>query len=108
MGKIVTAAALLAASLAGAAAAQPVEVLVVQGGRAVADNQRVVPYGDLQLSSIADRRVLQKRVGLAIADLCDPSHFSVAEPQGSMACTRQAWTTLHAHLNQLTPRLAAR
>jgi len=108
MGRIIGMAAALAASMAGVAAAQPANVLVVEGGRAPADHQRVVRYGDLRLASVGDRQVLRERIGLAIADLCDPSHFSVAEPQGSMMCARQAWTDVEPRMNQLTARLASR
>jgi len=109
MGKFALIAASVAAlSAAGIAGAEPANVLVVQGGRALADNQRSVGYGDLQLASAADRRVLQERVGLAIADLCDPTHFSVAEPHGSMICTQQAWTDVQSRMGQLTARFASR
>ncbi|MCW3798024.1 UrcA family protein [Sphingomonas sp. BN140010] len=108
MRSITLAAAALAASLAGTAVAQPASLLVVEGGRPLAGNQRLVPYGDLQLTSAADRQVLHHRIGLAIADLCDPSHFSVTDPQGPMACAKQAWTDVQPRVGQLTARLASR
>jgi len=103
--------AILAAAsiaIAGATAAEPSNVLVVQGGRLIAGNQRLVHYGDLQLANSTDQRLLRERVGLAIADLCDPSHFSVADPHGSMTCTKQAWTDVQPRMRQLSVRLAAR
>jgi UrcA family protein len=108
MGKITVVAAAIAATAAGVAAAQPANVLVVQGGRALADNQRLVRYGDLQLTSAADRRALRERVALVIADVCDPSHFSVSDPQGSMTCSKQAWTDIQPRISELEARLASR
>jgi UrcA family protein len=101
-----TAAALLGVS--AAASAQPANTLVVQGTRALADNQRLVSYGDLQLASLSDQRALRERVGMAITDLCDPSHFSVAEPHGSLNCASQAWNDVRPQLARLTSRMASR
>lgn len=108
MSKITMVAAAFAASVAGVAGAHPANVLVVEGGRALADNQRLVRYGDLQLASAADRRALRERVALAIADVCDPSHFSVSDPQGSMTCSKQAWTDIQPRISELEARLAYR
>ena len=109
MGKLtVVAAPMTSLAAATPAAAQPADVLVVGGDRTLADNQRLVRYGDLRLASPADRRALHHRVALAIAELCDPTLFSVTEPQGAMTCTAQAWTDLQPHLARLTPRLATR
>ena len=91
-----------------AAAADPADTLVVQGASALADNQRLVPFGDLQLASLSGQRALRERVGMAITDLCDPSHFSVTEPQGSLKCASQAWREVTPELARLTPRMASR
>jgi UrcA family protein len=105
MRAILAAAALLLA--AGTAQAEP-GTLTVTGSRTLADNQRVVSYGDLQLASAAGRSALRARVASAITDLCDPRHFSVAEPHDSMRCTAQAWTDINPRLDQLSPRMASR
>ena len=99
-------AALLGAS--AAASAQPADTLIVKGTRGLADNQRLVSYGDLQLASLSDQRALRERVGMAITDLCDPSHFSVTEPQGSLKCASQAWSDVTPQLARLTARMASR
>ena len=108
MRKVVVAAVLAGLTMAGAAAAEPANVLIMQGSRAIADNQRAVPYGDIQMASIAGQRELKDRVGLAIADLCDPSRFSIAEPHDGMKCAQQAWSNVQPHLQQLTARMATR
>jgi UrcA family protein len=108
MGKLTVIAAVLTSLAATASPAPSADVLVVEGSQGLADNQRLVRLGDLQLASSADRRILQERVALAIAELCDPTRFSVADPQGSMTCTRQAWTDVQPDLNRLGARLALR
>ena len=102
---------LLTAALVAApavAVAQPADTLVVQGARDLADNQRLVSYRDLQLTSLGDQRTLRSRVDWAIASLCDSSHFSVSDPQGSLKCTNQAWSDVAPQLARLTPRFASR
>lgn len=93
---------------AGGAAAEPSPVLVVQGIRALADDQRAVHYGDLRLTSASGQQALRARVGLAIAELCDPARFSVAEPADSLKCTRDTWAAVEPELSRLAPRLAVR
>ncbi|GAA4034013.1 hypothetical protein GCM10022281_12600 [Sphingomonas rosea] len=104
---IASAAALIACSGA-AVAAEPMGTLVVSATRSLADNQRTVSYGDLQLASADGRAQLRNRVAGAIADLCDPRRFSVAEPHDSIRCTAQAWSDITPRLDQLTPRMASR
>jgi len=91
-----------------AAIAEPAGTLIVQGARSLADNQRVVSYGDLQLASADGQRALHSRVDWAIGSLCDSSHFSVSDPQGALKCSAQAWTDVAPQLARLTPRLASR
>lgn len=98
----------LALGAVGPAGAEPTDILVVQGNRTLADNQRAVPYGDLQLASEADQRVLRERIGLAISELCDASRFSVSEPHGSMECRHGAWKDVRAKMPQRHARLAQR
>jgi UrcA family protein len=99
----------LATGLAAApATAEPGNTLVVQGSRLPADSQRIVRYGDLQLASATGREQLRTRVGMAIADLCDPSRFSVAEPVDALKCRADAWAAVTPRLEQISPRLAAR
>lgn len=90
------------------ASAQPAEMLVVQGSRTLASNQRVVSFGDLQLASLSGQRTLRARVDAAITTLCDSSHFSVSDPQGSLKCVNQAWRDVAPQLASLTPRFASR
>lgn len=104
---LVAAATLMGALMAPALAAEP-STLVVQGSRAVADSQRAVAYGDLQLASAEGREQLRQRVAFAIAELCDPRRFSVAEPHDAMKCSIQAWRDVMPSLEQLSPRLASR
>ena len=99
------------ATLMGAAApafAGEPSTLVVQGSRVLSDNQRAVSYADLQLASSQDRAVLRNRVAMAIADMCDPKRFSVAEPHDAMKCSAEAWASVAPRLDQLSPRLASR
>ncbi|WP_114229066.1 MULTISPECIES: UrcA family protein [Sphingomonas] len=91
-----------------AALAQPADTLVVQGTRTLADNQQLVSYADLQLASASGQRELRHRVDGAIASLCDSSHFSISDPQGSLKCSNQAWTDVAPQLARLTPRFASR
>lgn len=99
-------AALIAAP--AAALAQPSDTLVVQGTRTLADNQRLVSFGDLQLASASGQRELRSRVDWAITSLCDASHFSISEPTASLKCTNQAWADVAPQLARLTPRFASR
>lgn len=91
-----------------AANAQPADTLVVQGTRTLADNQRLVSFGDLQLASLSGQHELRSRVDWAITTLCDSSHFSVTDPQGSLKCANQAWSDVAPQLARLTPRFASR
>lgn len=91
-----------------AALAQPADTLVVHGARELADNQRSVAYGDLVLASADGQRTLRSRVDWAISSLCDSSHFSVSDPQGSLKCSAQAWTDVTPQLARLNPRMASR
>ena len=95
-------------TMTGVAHAEPQSTLVVQGSRVLADNQRAVAYGDLQLASAEGRAELQQRVAFAIADMCDASRFSAAEPQDALKCRAEAWAGVRARLDQLSPRLASR
>lgn len=101
-------AAFIALATAGAAQAEPSGVLVVQGSRVLADNQRAVGYADLQLASTEGRAALHRRVAFAIAEICDARRFSVAEPHDAMKCSAEAWAEAAPRLNQLSPRLASR
>jgi UrcA family protein len=98
----------LALSTGGLAQAEPSGTLVVQGSRILSDNQRAVSYADLRLASASGQAQLRQRVGLAIAELCDPRRFSVAEPQDSMKCSAEAWAEVKPRLEALSPRFAAR
>ena len=106
--KLMGAAGVMAAFATIATAAEPAPTLVVHGSRLVADSQRAVPYGDLQLASAQGRDALRERVALAIADLCDPSRFSVAEPHDALKCRNETWAQVAPRLEQLSPRLASR
>ena len=100
--------AAIALAAATTAQAEPVDTVVVKGRGQLADNQRLVSYGDLQVGTYVGRAKLERRVSMAIADLCDPSRFSVAEPHDSMRCTAQAWSEITPQLDRLSPRLASR
>jgi UrcA family protein len=102
---LIASAALFAAT---AVSAEPAGTLVIKADRVLADNQRAVAYGDLQLASAEGRAALRNRVGLAIDSLCDPKRFSVAEPTDANKCAAQAWAEVTPRLNELSPRLAAR
>lgn len=106
MRLLLVTAALVAAP--ATAFAQPADTLVVQGARSLGDDQRLVGYGDLQLASSAGQRALHSRVDWAISSLCDASHFSVSDPQGSLKCSAQAWNDIAPQLARLSPRLASR
>ena len=99
---------LLAAVCSIPAPAEPAKTFVVEGSRALGTNQRIVSYADLEVASSSGQKVLRKRVALAIADLCDPSNFSVVEPQGSLKCSAQAWSDVGPVLARISPRLASR
>ncbi|URD59862.1 UrcA family protein [Sphingomonas sp. KRR8] len=96
------------AAAPAAAVAQPADTLVVHGARTLADNQQLVSFGDLKLASLSGQRALRSRVDQAITTLCDSSHFSVTDPQGSLKCANQAWNDIAPQLAALTPRLASR
>jgi UrcA family protein len=102
---LITAALLTAPA---AALAQPAETLVVKGARAIPDQQVLVSYGDLRLASLSGQRALHDRVDWAIAALCDSSHFSISDPQGSLKCSNEAWNEVRPQLAKLTPRFASR
>ena len=106
MRALVLAASLLLTS--GAAIAQPVDTLVVQANYPLADNSRVVSYADLQLASPEGRAALEKRVAMAVSDLCDVRRFSVAEPHDSLKCSAETWASVKPRLAALSPRLASR
>jgi UrcA family protein len=91
----------LVISTGAPAAAEQGGVVIVEGSRALADNQRLVRYGDIQLADTVGQRVLRERIALAIADLCDPTRFSVSEPHGSMECRNVAWSDVQARLPKL-------
>jgi UrcA family protein len=96
-------------SAASAASAEPARsALIIQDSGAAAVEQLAVPYGDLQLASISHQKVLRSRVGMAIAELCDATRFSLAQPHEASRCTRDAWSDVQPRLRQLTPRLASR
>nr|WP_294849689.1 UrcA family protein [uncultured Sphingomonas sp.] len=78
--------------------------LLVQGHRNLDDNQRLVSYADLNLRNEAGQQALQQRVGMAIADLCDASRFSAADPAGSLKCAKAAWAEMQPQLAQLSNR----
>ena len=105
---IIAAVAATVSLVPASAIAQPADTLVVHGVRALADNQRSVDFGDLQLASLSGQRELRARIDRAITILCDSSHFSVSDPQGSLKCASQAWRDVSPDLARLTPRLASR
>ncbi|WP_084607506.1 UrcA family protein [Sphingomonas jaspsi] len=78
--------------------------LLIQGKRELADNQRLVHYGDLNLRGEAGQLALRNRVNSAIADLCDASRFSVADPTGSLKCSNEAWADVKPRLASLNVR----
>jgi UrcA family protein len=106
--RMILLAAAAASLLTGVASAEGADVLIVQGSRIVADDQRAVSVGDLQLATTEGQAALRKRVGFAIADLCDARRFSVAEPTDAMKCRNETWAAMQPRLDQLSPRLAAR
>ncbi len=106
MRAVVLAASLLLTS--GAAIAQSADTLIVQATYPLADNSRIVSFADLQLASPEGRAALEKRVAMAVSDLCDARRFSVAEPQDSMKCSAETWASVKPRLAALTPRLASR
>lgn len=98
----------LAFACSPAALAGPSDTLVVQGSRQGGPDQRVVSFADLDLARPDHRRELHARVGLAIADLCDATRFSVADPHGPMTCRNRAWKDLSPALARLGSRMAMR
>jgi UrcA family protein len=106
--RMILIAAAAASLVTGVASAEGADVLVVQGSRIVSGDQRAVPVADLQLATAQGRDELRKRVGFAIADLCDARRFSVAEPTDALKCRAETWAAMQPRLDQLSPRLAAR
>lgn len=73
--------------LAAPAAAQQRPVVVYGEQRQL--NSERVPYGDLDLSASADRKLLYARVGNAVRNVCD---FAAAPILGDYrACSAAAW-----------------
>lgn len=100
---IVSAAAILASSGLAAAATSPgAKDVVVQAHRPVSPDQVLVHYGDLDLKKAAGQRALHKRVNAAITSLCDASHFSAADPTGSLKCSNEAWSSVRPQLASLS------
>lgn len=102
---------LIAAPLAAAvpsAAPAPAGAVIVEAERLSSDNQRVVEVADLDLGSSAGLAAARRRVGMAIAELCDSTRFSAADPHDSMRCTAETWAAVTPRLEALAPRLASR
>ena len=78
--------------------------ILVQAPKVLNEDQRLVKVSDLNLGSAEGRSVLMHRVNFAVTSLCDASRFSVADPTGSLACSKEAWASVQPQLAQVLPR----
>jgi UrcA family protein len=78
--------------------------LVIQAPKMLTEDQRLVKVGDLKLDSASGRAALMNRVNFAVASLCDSSRFSVTDPTGSLACAKEAWSSVQPQLAQVLPQ----
>ena len=84
-----------AALLAGATAplqAQPPQAPVTVLGHQEAGLTRLVPFGDLSLASEAGQRILYRRVGVAVGEVCTDNEAAQSLYNAAVKdCTNFAW-----------------
>lgn len=94
----------LVATNAIAASVPNTNDILVQAPKILSDDQRLVKVSDLKLDSASGRAALMHRVNFAVTSLCDTSRFSVADPTGSLVCSKEAWASVEPQLALVLPR----
>jgi UrcA family protein len=78
-----------ASLMVGAATTQAAQEPVVVYGESQEFNTERVPYGDLNLAALADRKTLYSRVGSAVRNVCNFDSVGIASDY--RACSSLSW-----------------
>ena len=91
MDKLLISLALWSCCAGAAQAAQPVE-----------DRSATVRYADLDLASSKGQATLQRRIAIAVRDVCsEAGQRTTAEHERRQACEADAWRQVRADLSRL-------
>ena len=97
--QMAVACAVAAASFSVPALAQ--STVEVEGHRIDPENQRIVPYADLNLATVYGEKKLMSRIRFAVRDLCvEGINYSPIDAADVRLCRSQAWSSARPQLDR--------